>query len=133
MTAALLSAEEYLATAETRPRWTQLINGEVHVNTPTVRHQRIGRRLTSALATWAESTEGSGEAFPTLDLRTSKDSVLAPDGVWMLNAPADAIALTSPPELVFEVRSPTACKFTVGQLRRAQPSTWPWNCSLARR
>jgi hypothetical protein len=38
MTATLLSADEYIATGDTRSRWTQLVNREVIVNNPTIRH-----------------------------------------------------------------------------------------------
>ena len=39
MTATLFTADDYIASGDERPRWTELINGEVIVNTPTIRHQ----------------------------------------------------------------------------------------------
>jgi Uma2 family endonuclease len=114
MTTALLTADEYIATAETRSRWTQLINGEVHVNTPSIQHQRIVGLVMAALHQWTQSQAGSGSALPTIDIRTDDGSVLAPDGLWGSTLPTSGMFLTTPPELVFEVRSPSTWKYDTG-------------------
>jgi Uma2 family endonuclease len=114
MTTALLSADEYLSTPDARPQRTELINGEVHMNTPALRHQRLVRKLLTALDRWCASDVGLGEVFPTLDLRVDATTVLAPDGVWMSDPPTDAVALTEAPPLVFEVRSPSTWQYDTG-------------------
>jgi hypothetical protein len=64
MTVTLLSADEYLATGETRSRWTQLIQGEVIVNGPRLRHQRLVSHIHVSLVNWTSQTVGRGESPP---------------------------------------------------------------------
>jgi Uma2 family endonuclease len=113
MTTALLSADEYLATAETRPRWTQLINGQVHVNAPGFDHQYATAALNAHLFHWSTST-GKGRAPCSLDIRLDDGTVLAPDGLWASDISVGTIFLATPPELVFEVRSPSTWKYDIG-------------------
>src|SRR4051794_32040105 len=54
-----LSADAYLARED--PRRTELIDGVVVVNQPTVRHQRVCARIHRALETWTGSEHGRGE------------------------------------------------------------------------
>jgi Uma2 family endonuclease len=110
MTAALFTADEYIASGDTRPRWTELVDGEVFVNTPSVRHQRIVQYINTWLFVWATAQPGRGEAPGQLDIRITESSVLAPDALWFANGKLptnDAPAAFVIPELVVEVRSPS--------------------------
>ena len=115
--ASTLTADEYLATGDERPRFTELINGEVIVNTPNLRHQRIEAKLQSLLYNWCEAEEGRGEAPHSLDARLDTGNVFAPDVWWVAehHRPGrDATHLVGPPDLAVEVRSPSTWRFDVG-------------------
>jgi Uma2 family endonuclease len=109
MAATLLTADEYIATGETRQRWTQLINGEVIVNSPTIRHQKIVRFIEFALESWTRLQPGRGMSLGQVDAKIDASNVLAPDVVWASEGriPADGTHLDFVPELVVEVRSPS--------------------------
>jgi Uma2 family endonuclease len=111
---ALLTADEYIDTGETRPRWTELINGEVIVNNPTVRHQRIVQLINARLFNWVEADEGRGEAPGTINVRFDDSTVMAPDCVWFAQGvlpTSDAPASLVVPQLVVEVRSPSTWRY----------------------
>ncbi len=59
----LLTADDYIATGDTRPRWTELINGEVIVNNPTIRHQKIVSHIQVELVLWMRARSG-GASLP---------------------------------------------------------------------
>ena len=90
MTATLLSADEYIATGDERSRWTELINGEVLVNSPTIRHQEIVSHLHGELRAWTKIKRGRGRSPGQLDMRFDHENVLAPDVLW--EADADCVA-----------------------------------------
>jgi Uma2 family endonuclease len=117
---ALLSADEYLATPHDRPRWTELICGEVIVSSPSVRHQRITSRIQFLIQLWCEAEPGRGESPHTVDARLNDANVYAPDVWWVAeeHRPSrDAAYFTEPPDLVAEVRSPSTWRFDVGVKR----------------
>jgi Uma2 family endonuclease len=113
MTATLLSADEYIATGDTRSRWTELINGEVIVNNPTIRHQEVVGRIHFELRNWMGSKPGRGRSPAQLDVRFDHDNVLAPDVLWVSEGrmPADGTHLDFAPDLVVEVRSPSTWRY----------------------
>lgn len=117
---ALMTADEYLATGDERPRFTELINGEVIVNTPNLRHQRIGGRIQFLLQLWCEEATGRGESPLSVDARLDTGNVYAPD-VWWVNEshrpPRDAAHLAGPPDLAVEIRSPSTWRFDIGVKR----------------
>jgi Uma2 family endonuclease len=108
-----LTAAEYLSTSDQRPRRTELINGEVMVNNPTIRHQKIVRYVEFALEEWTRSKPGRGVSPGQVDVRFDNDSVLAPDVLWASHGriPADGTHLEIVPELVVEVRSPSTWRY----------------------
>jgi Uma2 family endonuclease len=122
MVAALLTADEYILTAETRHRWTELVNGEVIVNTPTVRHQRIVQFINAQLFNWVGNGVGRGEAPGSIDVRFDDATVMAPDCLWFSEGvlpPDDAAASLVVPQLVVEVRSPSTWNYdTTVKLRK---------------
>jgi Uma2 family endonuclease len=121
MTATLLTADEYIATGDTRPRWTELLNGEVIVNYPSVRHQHIVHLISNRLFNWVEAGNGRGEAA-AVDVRFDDATVMTPDCVWFAEGvlpPNDAPVSFAVPQLVVEVRSPSRWRYdTTVKLRK---------------
>jgi Uma2 family endonuclease len=113
MTATLLSADEYIATGDKRSRWTELINGEVIVNNPTIRRQEVVGHIYVELRMWMRAKPGRGRSPAQLDVRFDHDNVLAPDVLWVAEGrmPADGTHLDFAPELVVEVRSPSTWRY----------------------
>jgi Uma2 family endonuclease len=122
MSAALMSADDYFATADLRQRWSELINGEVYVmNTPAVRHQLLVTFLTIELGLWARGA-GRGLVPASLDCRLSGGTVLAPDVLWIGPTRIDQLTdayLNGPPDLAAEIRSPSTWARDIGPKFRA--------------
>jgi Uma2 family endonuclease len=119
-----ISADDYLATAATRPRWTELINGEVHVNSPTVRHQELTVYIQTELILWMRLGVDRGRSAGQIDMKLNDRMVLAPD-VWWAGNPrfGDGGAfLDGAPDLAVEVRSPSTWRFDTGIKLRAYES-----------
>ncbi len=113
MTATLLTADEYIATGDTRPRWTELINGEVIVTNPTIRHQDIVLFIQIELSLWIRQRPRHGRTTAQIDMKVDDLSVLAPDAFWVSEGrlPADGTHIDFVPELVVEVRSPSTWRY----------------------
>jgi len=111
-----LDADAYLARED--PRRTELIDGVVIVNQPSVLHQRVCARIHRALEAWTGSEHGRGEASWPLDVRLDDGTVLAPDVLWFAEPlPADATRAPRLPELAVEVRSGATWVYDVGPKR----------------
>lgn len=120
-TTTLLTADEYRATGDERPRFSELVDGVVIVNTPNLRHQRIAARLRFLLQLWCEQAPARGESPDPVDARLDSGNVFAPDVWWVNEAhrPAvDAAHLNGPPDLAVEVRSPSTWRFDIGAIRK---------------
>jgi Uma2 family endonuclease len=113
MTATLLNSDEYIATGDTRPRWTQLVNGEVLVNNPTIRHQKIVSRIHFLLMLWMEAESGRGQSPGQIDVKIDDDNVFSPDVLWISEGrlPGDGTHFSEAPDLVVEVRSPSTWRY----------------------
>lgn len=125
MTAPLLCADEYIATGDKRSRWTELINGEVIVNNPTIRHQEIVSYIHVELRIWMKAEPGRGRSPAQVDVRFDHDNVLAPDILWVCEGrmPPDGTHLDFPPDLVVEVRSPSTWRYdTTVKFRKYEAS-----------
>ncbi len=120
LTSTRLTAEEYFALPPTEKR-TQLIDGEVVVTEPSVRHQRIASEIFRRLANWLADHPGHGEAGIPVDVHLDDWNVFAPD-VWWVPEPArptrDAKRIVGPPALAVEVRSPSTWRYDVGAKMR---------------
>jgi Uma2 family endonuclease len=110
-----LTAEEYLAGRF--PRESQLINGELVIIDPRLRHQQAVARTLRALEDWSGSPEGHGIALFGGNWVLGPDSVVKPD-VWWVADPAridlDLVFQDTAPDLVVEVRSPGTWHLDVG-------------------
>jgi Uma2 family endonuclease len=111
-----LSADAYLARED--PRRTELLDGVVIVNQPSVLHQRVCARIHRALEAWVSSAKGRGEASWPLDVMLDDGTVLAPDVLWFAEPlPAEATRAPRLPELAVEVRSSATWVYDVGPKR----------------
>ena len=112
-----LTADEYLARED--PRRTELIDGAVVVNEPTVLHQRVVGLIYAALLAWTQSGPGRGTVSLPLDVRLDDATVLAPDVLWFAAQEIDLGAPRAPrmPDLAVEVRSPATWVYDVGPKR----------------
>src|SRR5438876_6745627 len=94
----------------------ELIDGELIVTAaPTLRHQRVVRRLVVALDRYAETN--GGEVFPSpTDVFLSETDVVEPDVVFVGPTNVQRMEkrfIRSAPDLVVEVSSPTTRRLEI--------------------
>lgn len=109
-----ISAEEFLT--HDYPIGSELIDGVVHINDPTFRHNRICGRILRSLADWERSPTGHGEAGWGGNWVLSTGNVYKPD-VWWAAEPPDGTRHDGPPDLAVEVRSPKTWLLDIGRKR----------------
>lgn len=117
VTSSRMSSEEYFVVTD-GVRGTQLIDGEIVVNEPTPKHQRVLLFLSIELSLWTRGGAGRGEAGLPIDVRLADDQVFAPDIWWVPDErrPArDARRMEGPPALAVEVRSPSTWRYDIGR------------------
>ncbi len=111
-----LTADAYLARDDERR--TELLNGVVIVNQPSVLHQRVCARIHRALEAWTDAEADRGEASWPLDVVLDDGTVLAPDVLWFAEPlPPEATRAPRLPELAVEVRSSATWVYDVGPKR----------------
>ena len=111
-----LTADDYLARDD--PRRTELIDGVLVVNEPSILHQHVCGLVYQALAAWTRTPTGRGMATLPLNVALDAENVLAPDVMWFDGElPLDAVNAPRVPDLVVEVRSPATWRFDVGRKR----------------
>ncbi len=105
-----MSAPEYLATPESRPRHTELIEGTVVVNEPKLPHSQVQFRLMHRLGTWIDAGANRGYISPPADIVVDETNVFAPDVWWVAESRRplpDQLDFEGLPDLVIEIRSPS--------------------------
>lgn len=111
-----MTATEFFALPEELPH-AQLIDGELVVNSPAYKHQRIVVELIGLFRLHAEGHLGSGDLGIEIDTPLDEHNVYRPDLWWVPDhrrlGDADS-RFTTPPELVVEVRSPSTWRHDVG-------------------
>lgn len=108
--AVTLSAAEYLATSEDRPRHTELIHGTVVVREPKLPHLRAQLRLAYHLQRWIDEADDRGYVSLPADIPIDDANVFAPDLWWVSEdrrPTEDQLDLEGLPDLVVEIRSPS--------------------------
>lgn len=111
-----LSADAYLARDD--PRRTELLDGRLVVNEPTLLHQLTVTEILTAVKIWVAAAPGRGVVSLPLDVRLDDDNVLAPDVLWFAApVPIDAVRAPRVPDLVVEVRSPSTWAHDLGPKR----------------
>jgi Uma2 family endonuclease len=125
LTSTRLTAEEYFAlppaASPTDRQRTQLIDGEIVVTEPTLRHQRILLEICFLLTRWLRDNPGHGEAGIPVDVHLDDYNVFAPDVWWVpeQDRPGrDAKRIVGPPALAVEVRSPSTWRYDLGTKKR---------------
>ena len=119
---AKLTYEDYLKLPDDGKRY-EIINGELYVSpAPGLRHQRIFRRIFTALSNYFDA-HGGGELFaaPT-DVVLSKENVVQPD-ILVIKSDRAGIAsgernVAGAPNLVIEVLSPSTHRVDEVQKRK---------------
>ena len=111
-----LTADDYLSRDD--PRRTELIDGVVVVNEPSILHQHVCGLVYQALAAWTRTPTGRGMATLPINVPLDAENVLAPDVMWF-DGELSLSAVNAPrvPELVIEVRSPGTWRFDIGRKR----------------
>ncbi len=100
-----LTYEEWLVFPDEEGFRSELIDGEVWVAAlPTVRHQRIVRRLLRTFDNYLEA-HGGGEILPPVNIRLADDQGFGPDLVFVHEWGDDPLTYHGPPPLVIEVVS----------------------------
>jgi len=127
-----MTADEYIALEQ--PEWprTWLVDGEIVVNQPALKHQVLHGRLFGAVEQWVRGAEGRGLAVLPLDVLLDDRNVYAPDLLWYRAERAPAIATKPPyvvPDLAAEVRSPSTWRYDIGTKktvyeREGLPELW---------
>jgi len=105
-----MTAAEYLATADSRPERTELINGVVIVNEPRIPHARVQLNIAYHLKLWIEQGVGRGYVGLPADIPINDRNVFAPDLWWVgedRRPTLDQLDLGGLPDLVVEIRSPS--------------------------
>jgi Uma2 family endonuclease len=105
-----MSAQEYLATPESRPRHTELIDGTVVVSEPKLPHSRIQGELFYRFRLWIDGGAERGYVSPPADFGVDESNVFAPDLWWVSEGrrpTLDQLDLEGLPDLVVEIRSPS--------------------------
>lgn len=114
VTTARISADEFLS--GDYPTGSELIDGVVHVNDATFRHQQLCQRVNRALDRWAEGEHGYGLVGWGGNWVLSDGHVYKPD-VWWSAEPPDGARHDGPPDLAAEVRSPGTWRLDIGAKR----------------
>lgn len=125
-----MTADEYLG-AEWRPH-TELIAGELVVNSPGWPHQVVCSRIYLPLSRWWEASPGRGYAVWDLDVKLGDRDVYRPDILWFRHERLPAANDVRPfpvPDLAVEVRSPSTWRFDIGRKKaryeaRGLPELW---------
>ena len=103
---------------EGNERHVQLIDGEVVVNSPVLRHQTLVVAICAELRAWTLADPGRrGKVAIEVDTRLDERNVYKPD-VWWRSEPrrpaSDARHLEGPPDLAVEVSSPSTWRYELG-------------------
>jgi Uma2 family endonuclease len=126
-----ITAEEYFAVSVVGDM-TQLVDGVMIVNEPTLLHNLSQVRILNALTNWVEAAPGRGFASTPTDVVADEYNVFGPDVVWLSEQRIPERLdkrLEGMPDLAVEVRSPSTWRYDIGKKRAAyeragQPELW---------
>lgn len=96
---------------------TELINGEIVVDAPSRRHQRITAWILHQFMLHVDAHPDAGEAGIEVDIPIDDDNVFVPDVWWTTpehTLTHDVLRAPGPPDLAIEIRSPSTWRYDVG-------------------
>jgi Uma2 family endonuclease len=115
-----ITADEFLSgvpgAPESYPIGSELVDGVVHLNDATFRHQELCGRLYDALRDWTRTESGFGTVRWGGNWVLGERQVYKPD-VWCREHPPDGARHDGPPDLAVEVRSPGTWRLDIGRKR----------------
>lgn len=113
-----ITADEFLSGVpdDPYPIGSELIDGVVHVNDATFRHQRLCGRIYDALRDRTRTETGAGEVGWGGNWVLGARQVYKPD-VWWTEHPPDGARHDGAPDLAVEVRSPGTWRLDIGRKR----------------
>jgi Uma2 family endonuclease len=120
-TATRMTADEYFAVSVVGDK-TQLVDGVMIVNDPTLLHNLSQVRILTELTIWVEAAPGRGFASTPTDVVADEYNVFGPDVVWLSEERVPKRLderLVGMPNLAVEVRSPSTWRYDVGKKRAA--------------
>ncbi len=106
---------------DARPRWTNLVDGEVVQTQPTWVHQRVLVNLMVDLELWCRGGSERGEALPPIDVELDEHNCFAPDVLWYRAGrvlPPPTVAPQPLPDIAAEIRSPSTWRHDLGVKKR---------------
>lgn len=112
-----ITADEFFALPGEQ-RHTQLIDGEIVVNAPSMRHQEVLYWIAYELETFRRANPGAGKPGLEADLPAGEFDVYVPDLWWATPARMPGDRFEVMPDLAIEVRSPSTWRFDVGTKKR---------------
>lgn len=118
-----MTADAFLSAPEPESGWPRnLIDGEVVVNDPSVRHGYAQKQILVAIELWIRAGEGRGSVHYPLDVALDQLNVFKPDVAWYSPDRTPRIDDPSPypmPDLAVEVRSPSTWRYDIGVKKAA--------------
>lgn len=113
-----MTADEFFDLPE--QKHTELINGEIVVNAPSRRHQRIAGWVFHQVMLHVDAHPGVGEPGLEVDIPINADNVFVPDVWWTTpehTLARDVLRAPGPPDLAIEIRSPSTWRYDLGPKR----------------
>ena len=116
-----MTADEYFAVSVVGDK-TQLVDGVMIVNDPTLLHNLAQVRILNALTNWIDAGQRRGFASTPTDVVVDRHNVFGPDVVWLSEEHVPARLderIRGLPDLAVEVRSPSTWRYDIGKKRAA--------------
>jgi Uma2 family endonuclease len=116
-----MTAEEYFAVS-VEGDMTQLVDGVMIVNEPTLLHNAAQVEILTELVNWTKAAPGRGMASTPTDVVADEHNVFGPDVVWLSEARIPEHLdrrLEGLPDLAVEVRSRSTWRYDIGKKRAA--------------
>jgi Uma2 family endonuclease len=119
-TSTRITAEEYFATSVER-HGEQLIEGQIVVSNPKLRHGGLQTRIGAALLAWIDAGERRGFCSMPTDVVMDEYNVFGPDVIWIAekHLPEDLDRYPERvPDICVEIRSETTWRYDIGAKKR---------------
>jgi Uma2 family endonuclease len=116
-----MTADEYFAVSVEGDR-TQLVDGVMIVNEPTLLHNAAQVGILTELVNWTKAAPGRGMASTPTDVVADEHNVFGPDVVWLSEERIPERLdrrLEGLPDLAVEVRSRSTWRYDIGKKRAA--------------